>query len=236
MKLLVTTRADENIKGYAEITHPILKKHVNAWGADFQILSEIPDYPCKINYGYDGLGKLHYRIVKFKELFEEYDRIIHLDSDMLINKNCPNLFDVVPEDHVGTLLEDKGSRQNARRATMKEAQDLFGNIGWNSGYPNTGTFVVSKMHKDIFEPINNRFWEGFGWDDVHLGYQIHKLGFKIFELPFTYNHTTMYSESWNNYANRFDSYIIHYAGSGVFEAGPTNKSEQIVLDAKRIYG
>ena len=32
----------------------------------------------------------------------------------------------------------------------------------------------------------------------------------------------MASEEWNNFANRFDSYIIHYAGAGVFDNDCSN--------------
>jgi hypothetical protein len=46
---------------------------------------------------------------------------------------------------------------------------------------------------------------------------------------------TMFSEKWNNYANRFESNIIHYAGKGVFDVGVKNKLEQIKIDCDKIY-
>jgi hypothetical protein len=46
---------------------------------------------------------------------------------------------------------------------------------------------------------------------------------------------TMFSEPWNNSADRFESHIIHYAGSGVFDSRVSNKVEQMKLDYKRIY-
>ena len=73
---------------------------------------------------------------------------------------------------------------------------------------------------------------GFGIDDIHLGYQIHKMGFEIQELPFQWNHMTMFSEGWNGYANRFDSYIIHYAGAGTFDE--SNRTNQIKNDIKKL--
>ena len=227
MKLLVATRADTKIKGYTDITHPVIKWHVNKWGADFHIFSD--ESPCKVG---DGIG--HYRILQMYDLFDEYDRIIQLDSDIMINKTCPDLFQMVPEDCIGSIYEDLGSRRGARRTTMRQAQNHFGDIEWTEDYINTGVFVVSKQHRDIFLPIDGKYWEGWGWDDIHLGYQINRLGYKVHELSYLYNHMTMFSEKWNGSPNRFNSHIIHYAGAGVFDHGPKNK--QIANDYKRIYG
>jgi lipopolysaccharide biosynthesis glycosyltransferase len=227
MQFLVVTRADDNIREMTNITHPIIKNYCIKIGADFRILNQ--ESECK-----EGKRKNHYRITEIRNLLEKYDRVLCLDSDIIINKNCPNIFDEVPYNRIGTIFEDKGSRTHARRYRMGEIQDRFGDVNWNSGYINTGVFVVSKIHKDIFLPINNEFWMKEGEDDVHIGYNIHKFEFKIFELNFKWNHMTMFSEGWNNHANRFGSYIIHYAGSGLFNS--RDRMEQILSDKRYIWG
>lgn len=206
MKRLIVTRADKNIKEMIDLTHPIIRKFAESWNADFKILDHRTD--CRV-----GDGRYHYRIMKLYDLFNKYDRIIHLDSDIVINKTCPNLFEVVPEDCIGTNLEDKGSRRNYRRKMISLVQQRWGNIGWKEGYINTGVFVVSKQHRKIFTKVNDQYWtEEFGFDDVHLGYQIRRFGFKIYELDYRFNHMSMYSEDWNGNKNPLDSYIIHFAG------------------------
>ena len=228
MKLLVTTRADDSIDSMSEKTHPIIKKYAEKCGADFSILE------CKseCNVGY---GKSHFRIMALKELLDEYDRILCLDSDIVIRSECPDLFGVVPYESIGTIYEDKGTRQDDRHNRIKLAQEQFGNIGWKEGYINTGVFLVSKPHKDIFNKINGEFYTGSGFDDVHLGYNINKNNHPVFELPFVYNHMTMFSEGWNDNADRFDSHIIHYAGEGIFDRSIlTNKTEQIISDMEVI--
>ena len=45
---------------------------------------------------------------------------------------------------------------------------------------------------------------------------------------------TMFSEDWNGNANRFESYVLHYGGAGIFGPGVENKLEQIKLDIKRM--
>jgi len=69
-----------------------------------------------------------------------------------------------------------------------------------------------------------------------MAYNINKYQFKVHELEYKWNHMTMFSHSWNNFADRFQSHIIHYAGKGVFDAGVNNKVEQMKLDYERIYG
>jgi lipopolysaccharide biosynthesis glycosyltransferase len=224
MKLLVTTRADSEISDITEQTHFMIKKYANKCNADFHIIDE--DSECKI-----GNGKFHFKIMELYNLLDEYDRILCIDSDVIIKEDCPNLFEVVPYDCIGTIYEDRGSRIIDRRIRIREVQEIFGEIGWKEGYINTGTFLVSKPHKEIFQKINGEFWVGRGFDDVHLGYQIKRNNICIHEIPYQYNHMTMFSESWNDSADRFDSYIIHYAGVGIFDSDiNNNKEEQISRD------
>jgi len=61
----------------------------------------------------------------------------------------------------------------------------------------------------------------------------HKLGFEVHELSYKWNHMTMFSEPWNGNADRFESYIVHYAGQGIFDAG--GRQQQIQNDAEKVY-
>ena len=95
--------------------------------------------------------------------------------------------------------------------------------------------MTSKEHRDIYQKINERYFVDWGTDDIHIGYLINKLGYKVKELPYQFNHMTMFSEEWNDNPNRFNSHIIHYAGRGVFDSGVNNKLEQAYLDYERLY-
>lgn len=226
-KLLIATRADNSIKEITDVTHPIIRSYAHRCKADFLILSD--PSPTPVNEAY--------RIMITKTLLEEYGRVLHIDSDVIINKDCPNLFGIVPEDYIGTVLEDVGSRQAMRKDLIRQAQRRWGYIGWQSGYINTGVIVVSREHSSIFETVDNEYWGGFGYDDVHLGYQIRKKGFKILSLPFQWNHMSMFSEPWNGSADRFKSYMIHYAGHASFpDRGNRSRVQLIKDDAARIYG
>lgn len=228
-KLAIVTRADDNVRSYTDITHKTLRKYAEFCGADFKVISSPAPFLTADN-------NPHYRILEVYNMFDTYDRILHLDSDMLVNKDCPNLFEIVPENCIGSIYEDVGSRMADRRHKLLFMQSKWGDVGWRTGYTNAGTFMMSKCHRNIFLPHNEQYWIAWGSADLHMSYNIHKFGFDFHELDFTWNHMAMFSEPWNNHPDRFKSKIIHYAGKGIFDEGVTSRIEQIKLDYQKIYG
>ena len=194
----IVTRADNTIKEMTDITHPIMRKYAEKIGADFIILND--------NKGLHH----HYRILQLYDLFDEYDRIISMDSDVLLTPDCPNLFEVVPENKIGVVYEDIFSRTQDRRMRIAKAQQQFGDINWIAGYINTGCMVFSKMHKDLFAPDRELYMD-LGYDDVYLGYWIVKLGYKTESLSLKFNYMHHFDEGGTN---RLYAYVIHYAGQG----------------------
>lgn len=200
MKLALVTRSDDNVKAMTDVTHPIIKKYAEKCNAEFIILTDDKKPP-----------ESHWRILQLYKLLDDYDRVIIMDSDIIIKKDCPNLFEVVPEDCIGTVFEDVGSRQSHRRQLIEQVQKERNDVGWRSGYINTGVFVVSKMHKEIFNLDITKVWRGFGEDDVELGYQIRKFWFNIFELDYHFNMMSLFTEKGES---RFNGFMIHFAGNG----------------------
>ena len=215
MKRAIFTRADENIKEMTDITHPILKRYVKKCDADFIISKEDDKYHP------------HYRILQLYDLFKEYDRILCLDSDILILKSCPDIFNLVPVHQIASIYEDKGSRKKDRRNRIQKIQNERKDVGWREGYINSGVILFSRMHRDLFSMKKEDLWMALGYDDVELGFQIHKNKYSIYELPYKFNHMSMFSEEWNN-ASKFESYIIHYAGNGFYRQ--IDRTEQIRQD------
>lgn len=230
MKLLMVTCSDES-QVHAKYTLPIHKMYAKKWNADFKILDDI-------SYNKLGFSMWNYRTMVFYKLLEIYDRIFYIDSDIMINKNCPNIFDAVPCDTVGLVLEDKGSRLKDRRRRIELIKEAFGGCEhWTTGFPNGGLYVVSKIHREIFTKINGKLWNGPGYDGNHYMYQIMKQDHKYVDLGYKWNHMSMFSEPWNGSPSRLDSYIIHYAGGGRFpDKGKRSRVKLMLDDIRRIYG
>jgi lipopolysaccharide biosynthesis glycosyltransferase len=175
------------------------------------------------NVKYNIQGNDNYNYLTFEknqiyELFGKYDRILRVDSDVLITPICPNMFDIVPREKVGAVYEDVGSRKENRRKRIREVKEALGDVDWESGYFNSGVLVVSNEHKELFR-ITERdiqtikdlkiIWSK---EQTFLNYRVRMYGFEVHALDFRFNHTRIFSEKWNRKANRLKSFIIHYAG------------------------
>ena len=218
-KRLVATRSDDSQKWMEDLTHPILKEYANRCGADFLVIRDMyKDF------------HIHYRILKFYELFDEYDEIYSIDTDTIIKKNCPNIFEVVPVNYyIASVFEDVGSRKNDRRSRIRAVQKKFGDVGYDRDYINTGSALFRKESKEIFNAKDsNSVWNGLGFDDVELWYKIHKLGFKVYELPIVYNYMSLFQESWSGFKSRGEAFVIHYAGQAQF--CPSRSREEIIKE------
>ena len=227
MKLLMATSADAGIKNYTSYTLPIQRMWAKKWEADYMVLDD-PAYSRRAMWCY--------RTLVFYDLLESYDRILYLDADIIINKNCPNIFETVPYDTIGAVLEDKGSRRKERLDRIRRTKAHLGEIDWQEGFFNMGIYIVSKIHRDMFKKVDGKLWEDTGWDSPFYSYQIARLGYKYIDLGYKFNHMSMFSEAWNGSPSRFDSYIIHYAGGAKFpDKGKRNMEQVLIDDMKKIY-
>lgn len=213
-KKVIVTRA-KNIEEMAKITHPLLKKYAERCGADFIVINE-----DRMN-----LSSFHFEILQCYDLFDTYERILVIDTDTLITPSCPNLFEIVPEGQIGTIYEDKYNRKRDRWGWIRKVQQAWGDVGWRKGYINTGVILFSKCHRDALTYEPEKIWNDLGYDDVLIGYNIHKYDYPVFELSYKFNHMSMFSEVGKN---RLKSYIIHYAGRGF--TGKKSRLEQIKSD------
>lgn len=231
MKLLMATCSDFTQMHYARFTLPILKMYARKWKAYFRILDDR-------SYNELGGAMWNFRTMIFYDLLNVYDRIFYLDADIVVNKICPNIFDIVPYDTIGIVMEDKGSRLKLRRRIIADMKKTFGgNEHWTTGYPNGGVYVVSKVHRNVFTKIQGKLWDRLGYDGGHYMYQIMKFGYKYIDLGYKFNHMSMFSESWNGAPSRFDSNVLHYAGGGNFpDRGGRAVPQLIADDIIKIYG
>lgn len=238
MKRAIVTRADDNIAAMTKLSHPTIKAYADKCKADFVVLSK--DWEGAT----DDLGKRHYRIFESAAmLLGDYDRVLSIDSDALVSSHCPDIFDVVPRMYIGSVFEDRGTRMQERHRRIARVQAEWGDVGWRYGYINTGVFVASREHADIFQSNNGNLWENYGYDDVHIGWMIRYLGHRVQELVYRFNHMSMFSEPWNGSVSRFDSFIIHYAGSGRFPDCPeiegesgTNRIARLMEQDLKVWG
>lgn len=196
MKKLITTICfgDEYVE-LAKVTHPSLRSYAAKINADFAVITdrEFPD------------ANICYEKLQVRHLLKQYDRIIYMDTDVVVKQKCPDLTDIVPIGYFGAFSE---GQYLDRQDCLKLAELQFGlnAMEWHPHYFNAGVMVMDQSHTKIFEPPAV-FHDNFG-DQTYLNTQVFKLAKDKF-LDIGPHFNRMMSIDWDL---RGFSYIIHYAG------------------------
>lgn len=180
---IVTITIGDKYKEIASRTHTSMKQYANKIEADFIVITE-----QRINK-----TTPHWEKFQLYDILGIYDRVIFLDTDIIVREYCPNIFNIVPYDSIGAMNEHKYS----------------GNIG---NYYNTGVIVLSSCHKNVFiNPripgflLPGRSWIDPGEQDC-LNIEFSKV--KMFDLDAAYN--MLYCVNTTESIKK--AYVVHYAG------------------------
>ena len=196
--LVLTISIGDYYNEVAKISLPSIKKYAEKIGADFLNVTEFNKYYITQKWN------------KFliAELLNEYKRIIYVDIDILIRDDCPNLFEIVPNDKLGMFNE---GRYAPRLEFLEQASEYYGEPlkKWNGKFYNSGVMVISRMHKKVFKlPKGIDFVET---DQPYINLRILNDEIKMFDLDFRYNRMDILDKFCG--ISRLDSYIVHYAGA-----------------------
>ena len=192
---LVTITCGDYYTEMSKITHPLFSKYAEKIGADFLVLNEKTD------------GLPHYLKLKLNKLLKKYDRILYMDTDILIREDATNIFDEVPEDCIGMFEEGQFVNRATGMLDFLRANNVD-TKDWNNKYYNTGVMVVSKQHANVFiNPIieHNHFFEQ---SYLNLLFSVFKV--KVHNLHYKWNRMSLMDKLTGE--ERFDSYFLHYAG------------------------
>lgn len=103
----------------------------------------------------------------------EYDRVLVVDNDTLVHPDCPNFFDIVPEDEIGVVFDDTNFDWTIRStdAYYKHVFSDFERFD-TFEYFNSGFLVLSKQHKEVYDNIIdfvNTNYEKLNWVQENYG-------------------------------------------------------------------
>lgn len=197
-KTAVLTIAMGDHRKIHEWTAESKRKYAARIGADFVVI----DRP--------GIAKTtpHWEKFQIFDLLEKYERILYLDADTIVREDCPDLFQLVPEDHIGLFNEAPFTDRS--KELMIDICRQYGVFldGWNGKYYNTGVMVISRAHRDLFkkpEKEVSSFYEQSYLNMILAGAKP-----KIHELTHHFNRMTCMDRFLGE--DRHASYIVHYAG------------------------
>jgi hypothetical protein len=199
MKTAVVSIAIGNLyQEVAKISHPRFQKYAENIKADFIAITENKA---------KNAPTAHWSKLYFNDLLLKYDRLIYLDTDILIRDDCPNLFEIVPENQIALFNEAPyTNRTQAFIETCKQYNKYFKN--WNGEYYNTGVIVMSKEHRKVFE-TPKIFFENF-YEQSYINMKLWDENAKIFNLDYKFNRMSCLDKFIGQ--ERYASYCIHYAG------------------------
>lgn len=200
--VVVTIVVGDKAERIFKKTEPFLRRYAERIGADFLILDENLNVPSP-----------HWiKFSLYEILRKKYKRAIYLDCDLIIRNDCPNLFDVVPENELGLFNEGRFTPRQMCIYEIKNAYKIDLPNWDQHSYYNTGVMVVSKEHRYVFKPpqevkyIRNSYGE-----QTFVNFRIFQSDVKIHELDYKFNRMSLMDKILG--VSRLDSYIIHYAGA-----------------------
>lgn len=196
--IVVTIKNNNKIE---DLTLPRIKSYSKKIDSDFTVLEFEED---------DVSG-----LFEFENLLQKYDRVLYISSFVLLRKDTPNLFDLVPYEQLGAYNE---GRYVYRDSYIKAAISFYNEPlakDWKGKYYNSDVMVFSKKHRHLFKNPNLEFIPDIS---AYLNLKIHNTETAVFDLPYKFNRTEALDKQIG--ISRLDSYMINY----------TDAPEQIVRD------
>lgn len=205
---------------------------LNYWNATIPV---IQDYSSKIGADFHNIthscvakDKQHHpKLDKFQiyEFLNHYDRILFLDSDIVLHPDCPNLFDLVDFNQLGVVCES--SPYFNRDQVFQEACQ-YGGVpypGHSNDWFNSGMMVISQTHRSLFawpekiKPFPARNLDGSiaplrfkWWDMPYLNCERLRLNIEIQNLGYRYNYLQPLTAFKNKPFPPKEAFVFHGCG------------------------
>ena len=84
----------------------------------------------------------------------DYNRVLVVDNDTIVHPNCPNFFEVVPEEKIGVVFDDSNFDWTIR-STDAYHHHVFSQFNRfdTFEYFNSGFLVLSRLHKEVYSKV-----------------------------------------------------------------------------------
>lgn len=197
-KLVLTIAIGETYQKMKVHTHPSIRSYAKRIGAEFLSI-EKPKISSTTP---------HWEKFQIYELLNEYDRILYIDTDIIIREDCPDLFEIVPSNQLG-MFNEAPFTDRSKELMIDICKSYDTKLEeWNGQYYNSGVMVISRTHKQIFKKPEKEIFNFF--EQSYLNMVIAMKQTNVFSLEYKFNRMTCLDPIIGE--DRFASYIIHYAG------------------------
>ncbi len=163
---------------------------------------------------YNGVAVAFHKFEIF-HLLDQFERVLYIDSDILVRGSCPDLFKMVPESKVAARLENKFPA-GAKPFKMLQAIDLYSpGLACDRGivWMNTGVILASRSHKDLFRlPENMVEAEAGKGEQPLLNLLLYKNKYDFQELDYRFNYSVSNFVTKKNPCRVEDAFMFHATG------------------------
>ena len=138
-RAIVTITCGDFYRQMAAISHPTIKAYADRLGADFIVWDD-----------FDGHVMPHYKKLELGKLLRQYQRVLYIDTDILVRPDSPDIFAIVPDDSLGALEEGQ-YYEDRKEWTLHFMRSIgYEPRDWDGRYFNAGVLVLSQVHRDLF--------------------------------------------------------------------------------------
>jgi len=192
-------------------SHRFFQGYADKFGFDFRIISE-PQFRYRPNFFRKRRVWLHYEKFQLLNWLDRYERVIYLDSDILIHPECPDLLAEVPPGHLGCVADTGGEDAWKRREELSRLEQKWGTLP-ASGRPyfNGGVLVLDQSHRSLFHLSREDVVSGRWPEQTLLNYRVRQNGTKVHFLDSKFNFLP-FNSGWKDPDKRRSAWMIHYAG------------------------
>lgn len=232
MKVLLVTIAvgEKYLEEYNNIFYESQYNYAKKHGYDFKVITDFLDQNIKV-LSTVSFNKI---LVCNQEWSNDYDFIIFIDADILININSPSIHNYIDYGECIGIVDEYSQHSKERRLKIQRnhgwemsAVDYYKLCGLDIQTDmvfNSGVLVMQpKIHKDFLQYVYNKYvlqsishYRGFHFEQSCIGYeiQINNL-YKVIDNKFNAvwaltKFDNIENISLNDYFNQ--NYFIHFAG------------------------
>ncbi|MEX2684035.1 MAG: hypothetical protein Q6373_020865 [Candidatus Sigynarchaeota archaeon] len=207
-RAVVTLCIGDKADAFGRYSHVPMKAYADKVGADFIKLDK-----RRVNFfAAKKFNPILFEKYQVYDVLGTYDRVLFLDTDILVTPHAPDIFNYVPFDKIGGVFEDFGTELEHRRSLIVKVQEVLGDVNWVEGFLNSGVFVVSKLHREVFHLYQKYgFYDGC-YEQTNTNWYMHKAGFPPVNIDWRFNFMGI-MRIYYGPVHR-DAFFIHYAGTG----------------------
>jgi lipopolysaccharide biosynthesis glycosyltransferase len=188
------------------LTHPSLRDYAYRMGSDFEVIDD-----RKLNDTYQEFWEK----LRMREYLDDYERVLFMDSDIIVHPKCPSIFELVPTDCLGMTNENHLQCTTGKDSELNYFCKRVGipMPDWDGRYFNIGVVCFGQAHREIFSDPPTMITAAFPEQDW-VNVQIARLAPKMFCIPCKYHDWKflMKADAEIDKLAKFNRFVIHYAG------------------------